>query len=91
MNRPAQIAVVIIHNVTSVTVRTVGPEERQQRCEVGVIVRRWCCSTHTGNEVSYCMGGVVEQSCVHFGFVKAVWFWCPMLFSAHAISIKVMP
>ena len=47
---------------TSVIVRTVGPEERQRRCEVGVVVRRWCCSAHTGNEVSSCVGGVVEQS-----------------------------
>ena len=59
---------------TSMIVRTIGPEERQRRCEVGVVVRRWCCSAHTGNEVSSCVGGVVEQSCVHFGFVKAVWF-----------------
>ena len=22
------------------------------RCEVGVVVWRWCCSAHTGNEVS---------------------------------------
>ena len=47
---------------TSVIVRTVGPEERQRRCEVGVVVSRWCCSAHTGNEVSSCVGGVVEQS-----------------------------
>ena len=47
---------------TSVIVRTVGPEERQQRCEVGVVVRRCCCSTHTGNEVSSCVGGMVKQS-----------------------------
>ena len=39
---------------------TVGPKERQGRCEVGVVVRRWCCSTHTGNEVSPCVGGVAE-------------------------------
>ena len=37
---------------TSVFVRTVGLEERQRRCEVGVTVRRWYCSAHTGNEVS---------------------------------------
>ena len=41
---------------------TIGPEERQW-CEVGVVVRRCCCS-YTGNEVSFCVGGVVEQSCV---------------------------
>ena len=46
----------------SVIVRTVvGPEERQQRCEVGVVVRRCGCSTHTGNEVSSSVGSVVEQ------------------------------
>ena len=47
---------------TSVIVWTLGPEERQQRCEVGVVVRRCCCSSHTRNEVSSCVGGVVEQS-----------------------------
>ena len=26
-------------------------EERLRRCEVGVTVVRWCCHTHTGNEV----------------------------------------
>ena len=46
---------------TSVIVQTVGPEERRRRCEVGVVVRRWCCSAHTGNEVSSCVGSVVEQ------------------------------
>ena len=38
----------------------VGPEERQRGCEVGVTVRRWCCSAHTGNEVSSCLGSVAE-------------------------------
>ena len=47
---------------TSMIVGTVGLEEGQRRCEVGVVVRRCCCSTHTGNEVSSCVGGVVEQS-----------------------------
>ena len=47
---------------TSAIVWRVGPEERQPRREVGVIVRRWCCSAHTGNEVSSCVGGVVERS-----------------------------
>ena len=37
---------------------TIGPEERQQKCEVGVVARRWCCSAHTGNEVSSCVGSV---------------------------------
>ena len=45
-----------------VIVQTVGPEERQRRCEVGVVVRRCCCSSHTENEVTSCVGGVVEQS-----------------------------
>ena len=35
-------------------------EEGLQRCEVGVTVVRWCCHTHTGNEVSSCVGKVVE-------------------------------
>ena len=46
---------------TSVFVWTVGPEEGQQRCEVGIVVSRWCCSAHTGNEVSSCMGGMAER------------------------------
>ena len=45
-----------------IVVWTVGPEEWQQRCEVGVVVRRWCCSAHTGNEVSSRVSGVVKQS-----------------------------
>ena len=44
---------------TSVIVWTVGQEERQRRCEVDVVVRRCYCSTHTGNEVSSCVDGVV--------------------------------
>ena len=47
-------------NYTSVFVWTVGPEERRGRFEVGVVVRRLCCSAHTGNEVSPCVGGVAE-------------------------------
>ena len=46
---------------TSVIVQTVRPEKRQQRCEVGVVVRRCSSSAHTGNEVSSCM-----KSCVVF-------------------------
>ena len=49
-------------NYTSAIVWRVGLEEAQRRCEVGVVVRRWCCSAHTENEVSSCVGGVVEQS-----------------------------
>ena len=43
---------------------TVGQEERQRRCEVDVVVRRCCCSAHTGNEVSSCacVDGVVVVS-----------------------------
>ena len=67
-------AMAVTEENTSAIVWRVGPEERQQRCEVCMIVRRWCCSAHTGNEVSYCVGGVVERSCVHFGHVGAVWF-----------------
>ena len=33
---------------TSMFVWTVELKERQGRCEVGVVVRRWCCSVHTG-------------------------------------------
>ena len=40
-----------MRQTTPVCVQTVGPEERQQGCEVGVIVR-WCCSAHIGNEVT---------------------------------------
>ena len=47
---------------TGVIVWTVGPGERQGRREVGVVVRRCCCSAHTGNEVSTCVGGVVKWS-----------------------------
>ena len=46
---------------TSVIVRTVGPWERQLRCQVGEVEMRWCCSAHTGNEVGSCVGGVVEH------------------------------
>ena len=50
---------------TSVIVRTVGPEERQRRCEVGVVVRRCFCSARTGNEVrcGLCDGTVVMELC----------------------------
>ena len=52
-------------------------EERLPRCEVGVTVVRWCCYTHTGNEVSSCVGRVVERLrslCVYFGPMNAVRF-----------------
>ena len=58
---------------TGVIVWTMGSGERQRRREVGVVVRRCCYSAHTGNEVSTCVGSVVKRSCVHFGFVEAVW------------------
>ena len=35
------------------------------------LFRRWCCSAHTGNEESSCVGGVAERSCVHFGVVES--------------------
>ena len=47
---------------TGVIVWTVGPGERQRRREVGLVVRRCCCSAHTGNEVSTCVGSVVKRS-----------------------------
>ena len=74
---------------TSVIVRTVGPEERQRRCEVGVVVRRWCCSAHTGNEVSSC-GAVWWNSrdgIVYFGFVKAVWFLWDCLWASGGLPV----
>ena len=51
---------------------------------MGVVVRRWCCSTHTGNEVSSC---VVEQSCMHFGFVKAVWLLWDCLWASSGLPV----
>ena len=48
-----------------VIVWTVG---RQRRCEVGMVVKRWCCSTHTGIVMSSCV-----QPCVHYGLVEAEW------------------
>ena len=74
---------------TSVIAQTVGPEERQQRCEVGVVVRRRCCSAHAGNEVSSCVGGVMERSrrsCVHFGLVEAMWFLWDCLWTSSGQS-----
>ena len=47
---------------TGVIMWTVGPGERQQRREVGVLVRRCCCSAHTRNEVSTCVSSVVKRS-----------------------------
>ena len=47
---------------TGVIVWTVGQEGRQPRCEVGVVARRWSCSTHTGSEVSCCVGREVGRS-----------------------------
>ena len=52
-------------------------EEKLRRCEVGVTVVRWCCHTQTGNEVSSCVGRVVERLrslCVYFSPVDAVRF-----------------
>ena len=75
---------------TGVIVWTVGPGERQGRREVGVVVRRCCCSAHTGNEVSTCVGGVVKRSrwsCVHFGFVEAVWFLWDCLWASGGLPV----
>ena len=47
---------------TGVIVWTMGPGERQRRRKVGVVVRRCCCSAHTGYEVSTCVGSVVKRS-----------------------------
>ena len=52
---------------TTVFVQTMGPEEKQQR---HVVVRKWWCSTHTGNEVSSCVGSVAEGPC---GLVWFLW------------------
>ena len=49
-------------------------EERLRRCKVGVTVVRCCCQTHTGNEVSSCVGRVLERLrslCVYFGPVES--------------------
>ena len=40
---------------TTGNVWKVRREERLLRCEVGVTVVRWCCHTHTGNEVMLCV------------------------------------
>ena len=45
---------------TSGIALTVGLGERQWRCRVGVALRRWCCFTHTGNEVCSYVGSVTE-------------------------------
>ena len=42
-------------------VRKVRREERLRRYEEGVTVVRWCCHNYTGNEVSSCVGRVVER------------------------------
>ena len=39
---------------------------------MGVVVRRWCCSTHTGNEVSSCAGGNVREGVLCI--LAAMWF-----------------
>ena len=46
---------------SSVILCTAGPEERQRRCGVGVVVRRWSYPAHTGNEVSSCVGSEAER------------------------------
>ena len=74
-----------LHRMAPQCVPNSLPGERQGRREVGVVVRRCCCSAHTGNEVSTCVGGVVKRSwwsCVHFGFVEAVWFLWDFLWAS---------
>ena len=39
----------------------------------GVTVVRWCCHTHTGNEVSSCVGRVLERLPV---CILALWIQC---------------
>jgi hypothetical protein len=39
------------------TVR-IRPDGRRQWCKVDVVAMGWCCSAHTGNEVSCCVCGV---------------------------------
>jgi hypothetical protein len=54
---------------TGVMERTVGPDGRRW-CKVDVVAMGWCCSAHTGNEVSSCVGGVAERSCVNKRMAK---------------------
>ena len=71
-------------------VRTVGPKKRQQRCGVDVIVRRWCCSTHTENEVSSCLGSVGGKAmkiCVYCGFMEALWFLRGCLYATGGLPV----
>ena len=52
-------------------------EERLRRCVVGVTVVMWCCHTHTGNEVSSCVGGVVKRlQSLSVSFAVALWMQC---------------
>ena len=60
-------------------VRTVGPEERQRRHEVGVVVRRCCCSVQTGNEVIELLcgwygGTVMMELCAFWSYESCVVF-----------------
>ena len=47
-----------------------GPGEWRLGCEEGVIVWRVCCPTHTGNEVSSCVGGFADMALT---IVCAMW------------------
>jgi hypothetical protein len=53
---------------------TVWPDRRRRWCKMDVVAMGWCCPTHTGNEVSSCVGGVVGRSCAYFVHEEAVWF-----------------
>jgi hypothetical protein len=47
---------------TGVVESTIGPDGRRRWSIVNVIVMGWCCSAHTGNEVSSCVVGVSGRS-----------------------------
>jgi hypothetical protein len=49
---------------TGVIESTVGPDGRRRCCKVDMVAMGWCCSTHTENEVSSCVGVVAGRSCV---------------------------
>ena len=58
---------------TTGIVSKVRREETLQRCEVGVTVVSWCCHTHTGNEVSSCVGGKAAKSGCTLDAVRFKW------------------
>ena len=52
----------------------VWPEERQRRCEVGVVVRRWCCSAHKGNDLAVTL--VLQKGREGVVCILALWKLC---------------